>query len=90
MSGGHFNYDQDRILGISEDIEQIIRNNDRTDKDEWGCELGYHFSPEVIAKFAEAIPILQRAYKMAHRIDWLVSGDDGEESFLRRWEEDGL
>jgi hypothetical protein len=24
----------------------------------------------------------------AHRVDWLLSGDDGEESFLRRLAED--
>jgi hypothetical protein len=90
MSGGHFNYDQHRCIEIAETIEQLIQNNDRTDKDEYGSEIGYHFSPEVIAKFAEAVPILKRAYRMAHRIDWLVSGDEGEDSFLRRWDEDGL
>jgi hypothetical protein len=25
---------------------------------------------------------------MAQRVDWLVSGDDGEESFMRRWEKE--
>jgi hypothetical protein len=24
----------------------------------------------------------------AHRVDWLVSGDDGEESFMKRFDED--
>jgi hypothetical protein len=25
---------------------------------------------------------------MAQRVDWLVSGDDGESSFLKRWLEE--
>jgi hypothetical protein len=31
---------------------------------------------------------VKAAAKILHRIDWLVSGDDGEDSFLRRWDED--
>jgi hypothetical protein len=36
----------------------------------------------------EGIEALKRAQIYAHRIDWLLSGDDGEESFLRRLEEE--
>ena len=36
----------------------------------------------------EGIEILKKAQIYAHRIDWLLSGDDGEESFLKRLEED--
>jgi hypothetical protein len=25
---------------------------------------------------------------MAQRVDWLISGDDGEESFHQRWKEE--
>jgi hypothetical protein len=25
---------------------------------------------------------------MAQRVDWLLSGDDGEDSFLLRWDEE--
>ncbi|MBL0712133.1 MAG: hypothetical protein JJV98_00400 [Desulfosarcina sp.] len=44
--------------------------------------------PVIIEKFKEAMLTLRMAEAMAQRIDWLVSGDDGEESFLRRWNED--
>lgn len=50
--------------------------------------VGYHFSPKTIEKFREAAITLERARIMAQRIDWLVSGDDGEETFHERWNED--
>lgn len=79
MSGGHFDYYQYHINEIADKIEQAIHKND-------GCE--YPYSPEVIAKFKEALPYLQRAFVYAHRIDWLLSCDDGEESFFSRLHED--
>ncbi len=88
MSGGHFNYDQYRISQICESIESLIYNNDSEEVDTYGDKIGYGFSPEVIEKFKEAIPILKKAYVYAQRIDWLVSGDDGEESFHKRLKED--
>jgi hypothetical protein len=48
----------------------------------------YKYPDEVIEKMKEGIEILKRAQIYAHRIDWLLSGDDGEESFLKRLEED--
>ena len=32
--------------------------------------------------------MLRMAGTMAQRIDWLVSRNDGEESFMRRWDEE--
>lgn len=46
------------------------------------------YPDEVIEKMKEGIEILKKAQIYAHRIDWLFSCDDGEESFLRRLEED--
>jgi len=48
----------------------------------------YKYPDEVIEKMKEGIEVLKRAQIYAHRIDWLLSGDDGEESFLRRLEEE--
>jgi len=42
----------------------------------------------VIEKFKEAVEALKKAYTYAHRIDWLLSGDDVEESFLRKLKEE--
>lgn len=88
MSGGHFNYAQHHIRDIADEVDQLIRDNDRTDKNQYGDTIGYGFGPEIIAKFEEALLTLRRAEVMAQRIDWLVSCDDGPESFLRRWDEE--
>ena len=48
----------------------------------------YKYPDEVIEKFKEAVKILRAAETYAHRIDWLLSNDDGEDSFLRRLKED--
>ena len=48
----------------------------------------HKYSDNVIEKFKEAVDILKKAEIYAQRIDWLLSGDDGEESFFRRLEED--
>lgn len=84
MSGGHFNYDQYRIDQIAEDIAQIIRNNKNEELDEWGSKKGYFFPDEVIEEFKKAVQILDTAYVYVQRIDYLLSGDDGEDSFHSR------
>lgn len=42
------------------------------------------FSEETLAEFKKAVHILKQAEIYAQRIDWLLSGDDGEESFHER------
>ena len=86
--GGHFHYAQYRINEIIEEVERRIENNESTEKDEYGDEIGDHFSNETIEKFKEALVTLKKSEAMAHRIDWLISGDDGEESFHERWDEE--
>lgn len=88
MSGGHFGYAQYRIDDIASDVERLIETNGSTEKDEFGDYIGYHFDSETIEKFKEAHLTLRKAAAMAQRIDWLVSGDDGEDSFHRRWDEE--
>ena len=88
MSGGHFEYNQYKIGQIADEIEEMVFTNDSTEKDDCGCEKGYHFTPETVVKFMEAVTALRKALIMVQRVDWLVSGDDGEDSFHRRWEDD--
>lgn len=90
MSGGHFQYEQYRMHDIASEIERLIEINDSTEQDDCGYEKGGHYPPEIIARFKLAAERLKQAERMAQRIDYLVSGDDGEESFLRRWAEEGL
>ena len=73
MSGGHFNYAQYKIGDIADSIEQLIS------EDEDG-----KYTEETIVQFCTALWLLRRAEIYAQRIDWLVSCDDGEESFHKR------
>ena len=84
VSGGHFNYDQYRIGQIADEIDNIIANNNSADMDEYGYPSAFDFKPEVIEKFKEALTVLRESEIYVTRIDYLVSGDDGEDSFLRR------
>jgi hypothetical protein len=88
MSGGHFEYKQYDISGISREIERLIKNNNSVKTDGYGRKVGREYSDETIQKFKTAVDILSQAAIMAQRIDWLVSGDDGEETFHQRWDED--
>jgi len=84
MSGGHFNYEQYHIGSIATEVEQLILDNDSEEVNEYGDRKGYHYTPETIAEFKKGLQILQQAHVYAQRIDWLVSGDDGEDTFHSR------
>lgn len=88
MSGGYFGHNQWNINSIAEEIGNLVKNNMNDEKNEWGDVRGRHYPPEIIERFKEAVLTLERAYVMAQRVDWLVSGDDGEENFMKRWNED--
>lgn len=88
MSGGHFDYKQYQIGYIADEVEQLIITNDSEEKDQWGCCVGAHYSAETIEEFKKACAILKQAYVYVQRIDWLVSGDDGEDSFHLRLKKD--
>lgn len=84
MSGGHFDYKQRHLLDMADDIGSQMLTNDSTEKNEWGDNIGSHYSPETIAEFEKAVKALKLAYVYAQRIDWLLSGDDGEDNFHKR------
>lgn len=88
MSGGRFDYIQYRITEITDAIEHEIEyNNDESDEVEWDF-IPHNFKDETIAEFKKGIEILKTAQIYAQRIDWLLSGDDGEENFHRRLAKD--
>lgn len=65
---------------IASIIERDIEQNDNEDS--------YNFSEKTIAEFKTAIAILKMAEVYVQRIDWLMSGDDGEDTFHERLFED--
>jgi len=84
MSGGYFDYEQYKIDRIADQVEHLIETNDDKTLDEWGETKGRGYPPEVIAEFRKGLHYLRVAAVYAQRIDWLVSGDDGEDGFLDR------
>ena len=48
----------------------------------------YKYPDEVLEEFKKGLTYLKIAYTYAQRIDWLVSGDDSQESFLKRLEKE--
>lgn len=84
MSGGHFDYAQYHIDRIADEVEQLIRNNEKVN--EWGFANNY--SAKTIDEFRKGLSLLRQAATYAQRIDWLVSGDDGEDSFHERLKEE--
>lgn len=57
--------------------------------DELGREIYQpEYSEDTIKEFKNAIRTLRMAQVYAQRVDWLICGDDGEESFHERLAED--
>jgi len=83
MSGGHFDYNQQKIGWIADEIEMFIQNNDIEDGDT-GIFIGLRYSPETLDEFRNAIRALKIARVYAQRVDWLVSDDDSEDTFHAR------
>ena len=88
MSGGSFDYSQNSIKEIADYIQTVIDTNNDMTPDRFGYPRGRQYSPEVIAKLKDAVKHLRIAYVYAQRVDWLLSDDDGEESFLQHLEEE--
>jgi len=91
MSGGHFDYKQHHIDDIICEMENVVKNNNKENDslDYFGeYDVDYKLSPEVIAEINKGIVFLKLANIYTHRIDYLLSDDDSEESFFKRIEED--
>ncbi len=104
MSGGAFEYNQYKIGYIADQIEHEIEKSGRPKtpeelKDEswrgpdWYEQYPeylnhYMYPDEVIAEFKNAVKYLRIAEVYAQRVDWLLSGDDGDESFMKRLKEE--
>ena len=104
MSGGHWDYLQYRLTDVSEDIEKLVEKNgkektkEELKEENWRDldwyekypEDKYHteYPEEVIEEFKKGAEIIKLAQIYMQRMDWLLSGDDGEESFLERLKQD--
>jgi len=91
MSGGRFEYNQYKIRDIWETIQSHLDRQGavKPPDEQWsGFDTYPTETPEIQEKMIDAIEVLKKAEVYAQRIDWYLSGDDGEETFLRRLKED--
>lgn len=89
MSGGTFDYLQYRLQYVIDRTQEEIDNNNI--QPEWcsnGYWDGYRWTDDTIAEFKKGIEFIQKAKIYMQRIDWLLAGDDGEETFHKRLKED--
>lgn len=76
MSGGHFDYSQSHIAHIADELEHHLESN--SDK----------YTDTALEHIKEGLKALRIAFVYAQRIDWLLSGDDSEETFSERLQHD--
>lgn len=77
MSGGYFDYKEFHIERIIEKLESVLSS-----------EKAGQFRYDTVHEFETALYSLKTSYKYVNRIDYLLSGDDSEETFHKRLAED--
>jgi len=85
MSGGHFNdcgYEYYKVAQFADELEVEIENNGREGTTENGYEWYPNHDPDVIDVLQEQIPKLRKMAEIMKHIDYLYSGDIGDDSFL--------
>lgn len=79
MSGGHFNYIQYRINDAVEQMEADLANPE---------SYANSMERDIRDSLVLCLSRLKEASIRLQRADWLLSGDDGEDSYRRRLAED--
>ena len=75
MSGGKFDYLQYNMAGVADSIESILLES-------------FEYSYLTTLRLEQTVKALREASIMLNRADWLICGDDGEDTFNERWNED--
>ncbi len=92
MSGGHFGgcgYDYYKVSQFADELEAEIGNNGRARQEDrtYGEEWYPNHEPEVIEYLKEQLPKLRKMAEIMRHIDYLYSGDHGDDSFMSRVKE---
>ena len=92
MSGGHFGncgYDYYKVGQFADELEEEILKNGqkRDDTGYYGIDYYPSFDPEVIEYLKEQLPKMRKMAEIMRHIDYLYSGDHGDDSFLLRVKE---
>ena len=97
MSGGAFEYQQYHIEEIADSIEQeIIEAGREIPQEIWVKNHWYGssyddtdrpyptYERKTIEIMKRAVYVLRMAYIYAKRVDWMLSGDDSEDTLVKR------
>ena len=92
MSGGHFGnygYDYWKVAQFADELEEEILNNgkERNDTGYYGIDHYPKYSDEVIDYLKEQVTQLRKMSEIMRHVDYLYSGDHGEDSFMNRVQE---
>jgi hypothetical protein len=90
MSGGHFNdygYEYYKVAQFADELEAEIQNNGREGSKEDNYEWYPDHEPEVIEYLKEQLPKMRKMAEIMRHIDYLYSGDHGDDSFMKRVQE---
>ena len=92
MSGGHFNdngYIYHQVSQFVYELEEEIQNNGREKEDcgYYGEKYYPNHSPEVIDYLEEQVHFIHKMADIMMHIDYLYSGDIGDDGFLLRVKE---
>ena len=83
MSGGSFDYRYFQIQQFAEDLQNKIDENDT--KNEYGSSNS--FNEKTLCLLKQAQRLIEHAGNIAKEVEWLYSGDIGEETFAKRFDE---
>jgi len=81
MSGGHFDYKCFIISQFAEELQHAIEINSDDSLGEYGTPIGACFSDGTLFRLKRAQQIIDTAGNLAKEIEWLYSGDHGDDSF---------
>ena len=82
MSGGFFEYQDMRLIDLAEPLRCKIALNRQ--KPDWASDYDINYSENFINEMSEVYDQLIILMAKLHRIDWVLSADDGESDYERR------
>ena len=72
MSGGHFDYDQYRLLYLEEEMQEVLNDKDRK------------LHPLIVKEVKDISEQLKSLYQRIHDLDYFLSADTGEDTYIKK------
>ena len=81
MSGGSFDYAYQRAAQFADELRNKLAEQGKQDRSGWTVT---EWPPEVSARLHEIADIAEQTGKLMKEVEWLYSGDTGDDTFMRR------